>query len=270
MTAFMTHLAFEFKTGMRNATLVLMNYFFPLGFYAMMGLVMVKINPTFADTMTPAMVILAALASTVLGLPAPLVGARDAGIFRNYKINGVPALSILGIPTLTTALHTIIVAVIIAATATPLFGAKAPTDWGAFALVSLVTIAACAGLGTLIGVISDSARATVLWTQLLFLPSMLLGGLMLPLEILPESVRPISGLLPSTHAMQAYLGLAYGQPTLVAPWMSLGLLLATAALAFGLAIYLFSWDSHNSTRRGHPLMALLILVPLVVGALLLI
>ena len=268
MTAFMTHLSFEFKAGVRNAMAMLMNYLFPLAFYAMMGLVMVKINPTFAETMIPAMVIFAALASTVLGLPAPQVEARLAGVFRSYKINGVPALSILVIPALTTMLHTAIVAAIIAVTASPFFGAQAPANWGGFVVVSLASLLTSAGLGTLIGV-SNSSRATVLWTQLIFLPSMLLGGLMMPLDILPESVRPISGLLPAAHSMQAYLGLAYGQPTLVAPWVSLGLLLAIAVTAFGLSIYLFSWDSENSTRRGHPLMALMVLVPMIVGAVLL-
>ena len=36
-------------------------------------------------------------------------------------------------------------------------------------------------------------------------------------------------------------------------------------LAFGLAVYLFNWDSRNSARRGHPLLALLVLVPYVLG-----
>jgi len=35
-----------------------------------------------------------------------------------------------------------------------------------------------------------------------------------------------------------------------------------------LATYLFSWDSQNSTRRGHPVLALLVLVPLIAGILL--
>jgi len=36
---------------------------------------------------------------------------------------------------------------------------------------------------------------------------------------------------------------------------------------FGLAVYLFSWDSRNTARRGHPLLALLFLLPFVVGIL---
>ena len=63
----------------------------------------------------------------------------------------MPAFSILAIPTLTTMLHTVIAATIIALTSAPLFGARAPGDWGGFILVSLVTILACGGLGALIG-----------------------------------------------------------------------------------------------------------------------
>jgi len=57
MTAFTQHFSFEFKTGIRNPGLMLMNYLLPLGFYAMMGAIMVKINPTFGETLIPAMIL---------------------------------------------------------------------------------------------------------------------------------------------------------------------------------------------------------------------
>ena len=89
---------------------------------------------------------------------------------------------------------------------------------------------------------------------------------MMPLDILPESVRFVSVLLPATQAMQAYLGLAYNQATAINPMVSVGVLLVGGILAFGLAIYLFNWDSRNDVRRGNPLMALLALAPYVAGA----
>ena len=123
-------------------------------------------------------------------------------------------------------------------------------------------------MGALIGVVSANARATVLWSQLVFLPSMLLGGLMMPLSVLPEGARRFSALLPPAHAMEAFLGLAYGQPTSWDPTRAVIVLLSSGLLAFGLAIYLFSWDAQNSSRRGHPLMALLAVVPYVLSAVL--
>jgi ABC-2 type transport system permease protein len=268
MTAFRTHFAFEFKTGLRNATLLMMNYLFPLGFYALIGLIMVQINPLFRATMLPAMVIFVAMASLLLGLPSPLVEQREAGIFRTYKINGVPAVSILAIPTLTTIVHALIASTIIVLTAMPLFGAELPANWPAFALISVLTILTFGALGALIGVVSANSRATVLWSQLIFLPSMLIGGMMVPLAVLPKAVLPFAALLPSARAMQAYASLAYNAPTVFDPVVSAGVLAATAVLAAGLAIYLFDWDRVNLTRRGHPLMALLVLAPGIVGLLL--
>jgi ABC-2 type transport system permease protein len=269
MTALLNHFAFEFKTGLRNPTLMLMNYLFPLAFYALMGLVMTQINPGFKETLTPAIVIFAILVSTLLGLPAPLVESRDAGIYRSYKINGVPALAILAIPTLTTIFHALIVSAVIALTATPLFGAAPPVDAASFALITLLMAFTCGALGSLIGVIASGSRSTVLWSQLIFLPSMLIGGLMMPLSLLPTSVRSVSGLLPTTHAMQAYAGLAYNQDTLIDPLAAAAILLSAGILAFGLAIYLFNWDSHNRTRRGQPWLALLAAAPFAVGMFLL-
>jgi ABC-2 type transport system permease protein len=268
MTAFANHFSFEFKTGLRNPTLLLMNYLFPLGFYALMGLVMTQINPLFTDTMIPAMVIFAMMTSTILGLPGPLVESREAGIYRSFKINGVPAFSILIIPVLTTTFHALIAAAIVALTATPLFKGVAPTSWVNLALLSLLTAFTFGAIGALIGVAAANSRGTVLWSQLIFLPSMLLGGLMMPLDMLPQSVRPISSFLPTARAMQAFLGLAYGKETVFNPVTSAIILLVSGLLAFGLAIYLFNWDSRNNARRGHPLMALLILVPYVIGILL--
>jgi ABC-2 type transport system permease protein len=265
MHAFTTHFAYEFRTGIRNKNLLLLNYLFPLGFYLMMGFIMTGINPLFQDTIVPAMTLFAILAATLLGLPDPLVSARESGIFRSYKINGVPAISILAIPAISTMLHLTLVMGIISLTAPLLFDAPAPQNWGAFLLVFSVAAFACAAWGILIGVVSPSTRMTVLFAQAVFLPSMLIGGLMLPYSMLPETAAAAAQLLPATHAMNAFNGLAMGVTADFNAWGSLLVLTLSGLLALGLAGYLFSWDSRNTERRGNPLLALLILLPFVIG-----
>ncbi len=266
MTVFLQHFTFEFKTGLRNSTLLFMNYLFPLGVYAIMGLVMTQVNPFFTDTLLPAMIIFVILGSTILGLPSPLIEAREAGIYRSFKINGVPAASIVAIPVLTTTFHALIAAAIVAITAVPLFDGIAPTYWLPIAGIAALLAFTCSAIGALIGVVSANNRVTTLLSQLIFLPSMLIGGLMMPLSILPASIQRFAALLPTAHAMQALEGLAYGKfNTVFDPTVSVLILLASGLLAFGLAIYLFNWDSRNQTRHGHPLMALVALVPYLVG-----
>lgn len=266
MTAFITHFSFEFRTGIRNKTLLLMNYLLPLGFYLFMGFIMAGINPDFLKVLTPAMTVFAVLAATLLGIPDPLVNARENGIFRSYKINGIPTLSVLIIPALTTMLHLLIVALIITASADLLFDAPLPVNWLNYILIFAALALASAGLSLLVGVISANSRITVLWSQAIFLPSILLSGMMFPYSMLPGATGKVAQLLPATHAMNAFNGLAMGTVADFSPWGSVYVLLLTGLLALGLAVYLFSWDSRNTTRRGHPLMALLILLPSAVGA----
>jgi len=246
----------------------LMNYILPIGLYLMLGFLMTELNPFFNEIVIPSMVLLAILFSVIIGLPNPLLEAREAGIFRSYKINGVPALSILIIPALTTILHTIIVTAAITITAPFLFGASLPVSWLGFLGFFLLAVFAHLGLGMLISVISSSTRTAVLWTQLIFIPSMMMG-VMIRLSDLPDALNRIALLLPATHAMNIFQGISQEQVTTFDPLWSALILLIGGTLSSGLANYLFCWDNQNKTRRGHPALAILAILPYLVGMLLL-
>jgi len=79
-------------------------------------------------------------------------------------------------------------------------------------------------------------------SQIIFIPSMLVGGVMLPYDFLPTGAQMLARIFPPTHAMNA-------------------ILFAGGILAFWLAIYLFNWDRQNQTRRGHPALAAIALLP---------
>ncbi len=266
MTAFATHFGFEFRAGLRSATSMMLFYLFPLGFYVAMGLVMVEINPAFGDVLIPAMIVITAMAGTILGLPAQLVEAREAGIHRSFKVNGVPAGSILLIPTISAMVHVSIVSFIIALTAGPLFGVTPPTNWAALTVLTILVAATFSAVAALIGVVSNGPRGTVLWGQLVFLPSMLIGGLMIDLSLLPDSVVPVAKLLPSTYAMQALVGAAFDGVVTIDRAPAMAALTALLLVAAFLARLLFSWDAQNQTRNLPAALGLLILVPLAVAA----
>ncbi len=265
MTAFVNHFSFEFRVGIRDKQLLLVNYLLPLGFYFMMAAIMPGINPMFLEFLIPSMVTFAILSATLLGIPDPLVKAREDGIYRSYKINGVPSTSILAIPALTTMLHLAIVTAIITVTAPLLFDAPAPVNWLNYLITFVAMAFASAGMSVLIGVLSSSTRMAVMWSQLIYLPSMLVGGLMIPSSLLPDLVLKFSQLLPATQAMNAFNALAMGNVAAFSPWGSIVALFLSGVISFGLAIHMFSWDSRNEGRRGHPLMALLVFLPFIVG-----
>ncbi|MEE8414126.1 MAG: ABC transporter permease [Dehalococcoidales bacterium] len=269
MSAFTNHFAFEFRSGTRDKTLLMMNYLFPLGLYLLLGFMVTGIDPTFSEKIIPAMIIIAIMSSTILSMPSPQVKAREDGIFRSYRVNGVPAISILSMPALTTIIHMVIVAAIITATAPLLFKAPLPANWAAFILFFLLTAFIFAGMGMLISVISNSIQSVVLWSQVIFIPSMMLGGLTFPDSFLPEVLARIGKLLPAIYSMKIYQGLAMNYETTFNPLWSIIILLTGGVLSYVLANYLFCWDTQNSTRRGHRALAVIALVPLILGSTLL-
>ncbi len=270
MNAFSRHFAYDFRSGLRDKSLLLLNYLFPLGFYILMGLLMTGLNPNYAPTMIPASILVAMMAGALLGLPNPLVESRDSGIYRSFKINGVPAISIITIPVLTSMVHILLVSIIITVTAGPLFHAGIPTSWGNFVLVFVITAFNMASLGVLIGVVSPNSRAIVLFSQSIFLPSMILGGLMVPSEMLSPVLYRISLLLPTTHAINAWRGMAFSMSAIMDPRWSLLVLLASGVIAYGLAIYLFNWDSQNRQAGRSAWLGLLALAPFILAVIFLV
>ena len=254
MKALRQHLFFEFRSGWRNRSLLLLYYLFPMAFYVFMGLVMTELAPDFRSFLLPAMVVFAILSAEILGLPNPLVEAREGGVLRSFHIHGISSWSILGVASITSALHSLVVCTLIAFSAPLLFGASTPNSWGAVFVVTVATVLAYAGLGTLIGVISAGPRTTIMWSQLVYMPSFLLGGVMIPSELLPDGLQQIGWLLPSTHAMLAYRTLAYGETMAYHAGYGLLTLLLGACISWLLAGFLFRWDSHRNQPLRYPFL----------------
>jgi ABC-2 type transport system permease protein len=260
MKAFVHHLAYDFRTGIRDRSKLFMFYLFPVVYFALVGGLMTSTNPFFKQGMLPGMVVFAVMCATLLSLPSSLVEAREAGVFRSYRINGVPAGSILSIPVLTISVHMVVVSVIVSAAGVRLYGGVAPASTGGFILAGLLAYAAYAGIGALIGVAARTTTVTTLVAQLIYIPSIILGGLTVPLSILPAGLQRIALLLPATHAMRVFTAL--GMPGSAAvPWTSLAVLGSSVVISFVLAALLFEWDSRASVPSRKAWCAVLGLLP---------
>jgi ABC-2 type transport system permease protein len=260
MKAFIHHLVYEFRAGLRDRSQLLMNYLFPLVFFALMGGLMTRVNPGFGATMLPAMSVFALMCTTLLSLPSSLVAARDSGLLRSYRINGVPSWAALAAPQLANLVHMAIVTAIIVLAGRFAFKATLPASWPAFILAWLAAALSLAGLGSLIASVASSSRAAILASQLVFIPSILLGGLMMPASILPAGLAKVSVIFPATHAMRAFAGGQTGN-------LSLLFLAAGAVLSFAAALFLYEWDPKNGRPAARKALGLVALAPYALAAL---
>lgn len=267
MRAFLHHFAYDFKTGIRDRSKLLMFYLFPLVFFVLVGGLMASVNPGFKKTMIPAMVIFAFMCAALLSLPSLLVNAREAGVFRSYRINGVPAVSILSIPVIGTGVHMVVITLIISLAGARLYGGASPVTPVGFVAAALLSYIVYAGIGSLIGVAAGNTTVSILVGQLVYIPSIMLGGLMVPSSLLPVTLQRISLLLPATHCMRVFLHLGMGGDPGATPVLSLCVLASSAVLSFALAAFAFEWDSRASQPSRKAFAALLAITPYAVAAL---
>lgn len=246
---------------------MLMNYLFPLAFFFAVGLFMTRINPLFTEIMVPGMILFAVMSSTLLSLPGTMVTNREAGIFRSFRVNGVPAGSLIIIPMIGCLFHTVLASGLITVASPLLYGGRLPVNWGWFVIVFFLVSLSLNSLGVLIGIVSRSSRAAILLAQAFYIPSVLLGGLMVPESMIPDSLKIVASLFPATHGIRAFSTFAFSEtPLTFNASIPLLVLFASFIINTALCFLLFQWDTKPaSTKRLIP--AVFALAPFAAGML---
>ena len=212
MNAFLKHLWVQFKMDIRERGTLLTYYIMPLIFYFIVGAVFASVNPASKQMLTATMAIFAVTMGAILGMPAPIVKMRESGVLRAYRVCGIPGWAVLLVHAVSAFLHLLIVSLVILITAPIIFGASYPVSYPAYFAVLFVLLFNGLGIGLLIGVTARNQSSATLLSQAVFLPTMMLGGIMFPASMLPEALRMAGYILPATYVMQSFSGLAFGLP----------------------------------------------------------
>jgi ABC-2 type transport system permease protein len=248
MKAFFKYLWIEFKVDLRDKGLLLNFYLVPLAFFFVMGAVFSSVTPLMKTTLSASMTIFAITMGAVMGAPTALVKMRESGTMRAFKVNGISGTAVLAVHALSTFIHLFIVATIIYFVAPLAFHAQVPESAVAYFGVVAVFLLASIGIGMLIGVSAPNQTYTTMMTMIIFLPSLLLSGIMFPAEMLPSALRLVGRLFPATYSLQSFFGLAYGLETSIDPYVSLFWVAAIAVLMFGVAFWRLNDLRKNEQR----------------------
>jgi ABC-2 type transport system permease protein len=200
------------------------------------------------------------LGGACFGLPTTLVGERERGVWRRYRLSPLPLWAVL--------------AAVVVARGVLLVSAGA-LQWGVAMLVGMtapehpwaVVVAFAAvcfafiGLGLLIAQLANNVPAVQALGQCIFLPMLIIGGVAVKLASLPEWAQHVSAFFPGRYAVEAIQGAVTGEGFAEIGFPLLALLgMGTAG---GLAAAgLFRWDTQQRVEWRR---RVLWLVPVVVG-----
>lgn len=202
MSAFMYSVVLQWKLDLRNKGILLTYYIIPLIFFAFMGTIFTSIDPNAKYTLIQTMSIFAITMGAILGAPTPLVELYGSEIKKAYKVGNIPLWMAAISNFISAFVNIFIVSVIIFFIAPIAFDAKLPENILIYFLALIIFIISCLMIGTVLGLFVKSVSKLTMVSQVIFLPSILLSGIMFPVSMLPESLGYVGKLFPATHAME--------------------------------------------------------------------
>lgn len=203
MNAFLYGIALQFKLDIRSKTMLVTCYLVPLLFFFFMGGIFTAVTPSVIETLIPSMSVFVITMSALMGLPPSLGEVYGSDIKKVYKANGVP-LS-LGVITqfISSFIHTFIVCLIIFALAPVTFKANFPINIPLYLCSLMALLCVNLAIGCIIGLLVKSQAKQTMVAMIIFLPSIMLSGIMFPATMLPNFMQYISYALPATLGFQA-------------------------------------------------------------------
>ncbi len=198
MRAFVYGVCLQWRLDLRSRTMLISCYLVPLLFFAVMGEIFSAVMPAARMTLTQSMTVFGVTMGALIGLPPSLVEIYGSNIHKVYRANGVPRALGAALTGLSAFVHLAILSAVITIAAPLAFDAAPPARPGQYAAGLAVLLAATLSVASVVGLaVRDPAKTTMI-SILLFLPSILLSGILFPAELLPGVLRAVGALFPAT------------------------------------------------------------------------
>lgn len=198
--------ALQFRMDYRSRDVLVTYYIVPLLFYIVMGFVFTSILPDAEATLAASMTVMGVSLGGYMGLASTVCAATHGALRDTMCVNGISAASSVGAAMVSAQAHLTVLSAIILLTAGPMFDAPLPDDLGAYCAALELLILATDLLGVLVGLLVRDQSRLAAAAQIVFLPSVLLSGIMFPASMLPEALQGIGEILPATSGYELLTG----------------------------------------------------------------
>lgn len=198
MSGFLYGALLQWKLDIRSKSLLVTCYIVPLIFFLLMGGIFTSIMPDMKSTLIQAMIVMSVSMGAFLGLPPSLIETYGSDVKKVYKANGVPLYMGLVTMFISAFLHLMITCIAIVILAPLLFNATLPKDFLLFFISLAIYIIVSLCIGCILGLIVKNQAKLTMIAQLVFLPSIMLSGIMFPTDLLPDFLKYIGDIFPAT------------------------------------------------------------------------
>ena len=222
MKALLYGIGLQFKLDIRSKSMLITCYLVPLVFFLFMGGIFTSIDEAATKTLISSMTVFTVTMSALMGLPPALAEIYGSDVKKVYKANGAPIWFGVVTQVISSFIHTFIVCLIIFGLSPLIFKAELPTNLLWYFLSTVVLLLLMLAIGCIFGLLIKQQAKLTMVAMIIFLPSIMLSGIMFPAEMLPKFMQYISYAFPATIAFNAMTSFnVWHIPVLVAVFAAL-------------------------------------------------
>ena len=198
---------------------------------------------SFMDVFAPGILAMSLMNSGIIGLATAFVTYRERGILRRIRVTPFPLTSFILARVISQLVIAGLQAVILLGMAWALFGLHLRGNLLVVLLAIVVGALAFLAIGFAISGIAPNAETAASYANLITFPMLFLSGIFFSMESAPAWLRPITKVLPLPYLVDALREpITFGNG-LAAIWRDLAVLLLVFAIAMGIAVRFFRWDT---------------------------
>ncbi len=194
------------------------------------------------DLYLPALLGVAFLWLGLFGTAAPLVEQRESQLLRRLRVTALRPAQILAAHVGWRATVGILQTVLFLAVGYLAFGVGVQGSVILFAAGVTLGALVFVSIGYLLAGLAKSSEGVVALGQIVNFPMMFLSGAFIPLEMMPDSLRPVAAALPLTYLNDVLRQVMVAAPAVNPLWMDFAVLSGWLVVTLALAVKFWRWE----------------------------
>lgn len=202
MKAFLYSFALQWKLDIRDKGVFITYYAIPLAFFLIMGNIFSSVLPNAKETLIPSMTIFGVTMGTIVGSPIMLVDVYGSEIKKSYQVGHIPLYNVIIVNFLSAFIHSFIFSLIVYIIGPMIFNVYRPDNVMIYFTQLTLYIISGLSIGGVLGVSVKKTSQLTMVGQIVFLPSIMLSGIMFPASMLPPFLQTVGKIFPATWCYQ--------------------------------------------------------------------
>ena len=261
MTAYFAFIRINLKLALREKSVLIFGYLFPLLFFLGFAEFMGDGAASGMTRIVSIVLVFGLLGNGLFGAGIRAVAEREAGILRRFKVAPISPAPILVASLVSGWLLYMPSVLTIVGIACFRYGMPFPNRWLSLLALASIGCVAMRSIGLVVAAVANSVNESNILVQLLYMPMLFISGATFPISAMPSAMQITAQFLPSAYLNTGIQRVIIRQDNIFAIPGQVAALALSSVLATFIAMKIFRWEKDQSLPRSAKLWLLAVFLP---------